>query len=165
MNPTLDHALALRPHEALPRDTRTVFQLLAQLRGGLLEVRLPNGSAVLFGDGESGVTLQVHDTAFFSRVLARGDIGFAEAYLDGQWDSPDLTALLTLLARNRDALAQAIYGSWRQLLTARWNVDTTVNRSMVSWSPETYTRSTRSPTRISEGLIESRIDITPIRVP
>ena len=83
MNPTLDHALALRPHEALPRDTRTVFQLLAQLRGGLLEVRLPNGSAVLFGDGESGVTLQVHDTAFFSRVLARGDIGFAEAYLDG----------------------------------------------------------------------------------
>ena len=119
MNPTLDHALALRPHEALPRDTRTVFQLLAQLRGGLLEVRLPNGSAVLFGDGESGVTLQVHDTAFFSRVLARGDIGFAEAYLDGQWDSPDLTALLTLLARNRDALAQAISGSWRQLLTAR----------------------------------------------
>ena len=86
MNPTLDHALALRPHEALPRDTRTVFQLLAHLRGGLLEVRLPNGSAVLFGDGESGVTLQVHDTAFFSRVLARGDIGFAEAYLDGQWD-------------------------------------------------------------------------------
>jgi hypothetical protein len=42
----------------------------------------------------------------FGRVLARGDIGLAEAYLDGLWDSPDITGLLTLLARNRDALRQ-----------------------------------------------------------
>ena len=55
----------------------------------------------------------------FSRVLARGDIGLAEAYLDGQWDSPDVTGLLALLARNRDALNKAVYGSWRQLLAAR----------------------------------------------
>jgi cyclopropane-fatty-acyl-phospholipid synthase len=63
--------------------------------------------------------LHVHDEALFGRVLARGDIGLAEAYLDGQWDSPDITGLLALLARNRDVLAQAIYGSWRPLLAAR----------------------------------------------
>ena len=108
MNPSSDHALAFRSAQSHRRDTRIVLKLLSALRGGLLEVRLPNGNAVLFGDGENGVSLQVHDEDFFSRVLARGDIGFAEAYLDGQWDSPDLTALLTLLARNRPALSRAV---------------------------------------------------------
>ena len=119
MNQTLNHAMILRGSEPLARDTRTVFELLEKLSGGLLEVRLPDGSCALFGEGESGVTLQVHDEAMFSRVLARGDIGLAEAYLDGQWDSPDVTGLLALLARNRDALNKAVYGSWRQLLAAR----------------------------------------------
>ncbi len=63
--------------------------------------------------------MQVHDEAMFSRVLARGDIGLAEAYLDGQWDSSDIAGLLALLARNRDVLSKAVYGSWRQLLAAR----------------------------------------------
>ncbi len=119
MNQTLNHALILRGTEPLARDTRTVFELLEKLTGGLLEVRLPDGSCALFGEGDGGVTLQVHDEAMFSRVLARGDIGLAEAYLDGQWDSPDVTGLLALLARNRDALSKAVYGSWRQLLAAR----------------------------------------------
>lgn len=119
MNQTVNQALILRGFEPLLSDTRTVFSLLENLSGGLLEVRLPNGACTLFGNGERGVTLQVYDEAMFGRVLARGDIGLAEAYLDGQWDSPDLTGLLALLARNRDVLARAIYGSWGQLLAAR----------------------------------------------
>jgi cyclopropane-fatty-acyl-phospholipid synthase len=119
MNQTVNQALILRGYEPLARDTRTVFALLEKLSGGLLEVRLPDGSCALFGDGERGVTLHVHDEALFARVLARGDIGLAEAYLDGQWDSPDITALLLLLARNREVLARAVYGSWRKLLAAR----------------------------------------------
>ncbi|WP_153111811.1 SAM-dependent methyltransferase [Propionivibrio limicola] len=119
MNQTINHAQVLRGAESLARDTRTVFGLLEKVTGGLLEVRLPDGSGVLFGEGESGVTLQVHDERMFGRVLARGDIGLAEAYLDGQWDSSDVTGLLALLARNRAVLSKAIYGSWRQLLAAR----------------------------------------------
>ena len=119
MNQTVNQALILRGSEPLARDTRNVFELLEKLSGGLLEIRLPDASRALFGDGESGVTLQVHDEALFSQVLARGDIGLAEAYIDGHWDTSDLTALLSLLARNREALAKAVYGSWRQLLAAR----------------------------------------------
>ena len=63
--------------------------------------------------------MNVRDMAVFDQVLAKGDIGFAEAYLDGHWDSPDLTALLKLLADNRDTLKRAVYGSWRSLLAAR----------------------------------------------
>jgi cyclopropane-fatty-acyl-phospholipid synthase len=108
--PSLSHA---------NRDTRLVFQLLEQLTGGRLEVRLPDGSCALFGDGEHGISMQVHDEATFAMVLARGDIGLAEAYLDGYWDSHDITGLLTLLAKNRAVLEKAVYGSWRNLLAAR----------------------------------------------
>jgi cyclopropane-fatty-acyl-phospholipid synthase len=115
----MNNAMILRGNESVARDTRTVFDLLENIQGGLLEVRLPDGSCALFGDGEAGVALQVHDEAMFGMVLSRGDIGLAEAYLDGLWDSPDITALLTLLAANRGVLKKALYGSWRQLLAAR----------------------------------------------
>ncbi len=116
----MNETLTLRGQTSLARDTRTVLGMLKNLRGGLLEVRLPDGSSALFGDGEAGVTLHVHDEEMFSRVLARGDIGLAESYLDGQWETADLTGLLTLLASNRPALKSALYGSWRQLLAARF---------------------------------------------
>ncbi len=115
----MNNTLILRGADHLARDTRLVFALLDRLQGGMLEVRLPDGSSQLFGDGEHGVTLQVHDEAMFGQVLAKGDIGLAEAYLDGHWDSPDVTGLLTLLAKNRAALRSAVYGSWRGLLAAR----------------------------------------------
>lgn len=113
------NTMTLRQAEPLARDTRLVFQLLEGLQDGLLEIRLPDGSSRLFGNGEHGVTLSVNDEALFGAVLARGDIGLAEAYLDGHWDAPDITGLLTLLAKNRDVLKKAVYGSWRKLLAAR----------------------------------------------
>ena len=119
MNSTVQQSAYLRGWEPLPRSTRAVFELLEKLRGGLLEVRLPDGSSALFGDGEAGATLQVHDLSLFSRLLAKGDIGLAEAYLDGHWDSPDIAGLLTLLAANREVLRRALYGHWPSLLAAR----------------------------------------------
>ena len=115
----MNNTMILRGGDSPARDTRLVLTLLERITGGMLEVRLPDGSSRLFGSGEHGVTLQVHDEAMFGQVLARGDIGLAEAYLDGHWDSPDVTGLLTLLTRNRDALKKAVYGSWRNLLAAR----------------------------------------------
>ncbi|MBK7463901.1 MAG: class I SAM-dependent methyltransferase [Betaproteobacteria bacterium] len=113
------NTMTLRQAEPLARDTRLVFQLLEKLQDGMLEIRLPDGSSRLFGNGEHGVTLNVSNEAMFSAVLAKGDIGLAEAYLDGHWDASDITGLLTLLARNRDVLKTAVYGSWRNLLAAR----------------------------------------------
>ena len=115
----MNNTMILRGGDSPARDTRLVLTLLERITGGMLEVRLPDGSSRLFGSGEHGVTLQVHDEAMFGQVLARGDIGLSEAYLDGQWDSPDVTGLLTLLTRNRQVLKKAVYGSWRNLLAAR----------------------------------------------
>ena len=115
----MNQTLTLGRSSGLNRDTRLVFELLGKISGGLLEIRLPDGSCALFGDGEHGVSMQVHDEVVFAQILARGDIGLAEAYLDGAWDSPDITGLLGLLARNRDVLKKAVYGSWRGLVAAR----------------------------------------------
>jgi cyclopropane-fatty-acyl-phospholipid synthase len=115
----MNNTLTLSGAPSLTRDTRQVFKMLEGLQGGLLEIRLPDNTAHLFGAGEHGVTLQVRDEAMFGAVLAKGDIGLAEAYIDDQWDSPDVTALLLLLAKNREVLKRAVYGSWRALLSAR----------------------------------------------
>jgi cyclopropane-fatty-acyl-phospholipid synthase len=85
------NTMTLRQAEPLARDTRLVFQLLEKLQDGMLEIRLPDGSSRLFGNGEHGVTLNVSNEAMFSAVLAKGDIGLAEAYLDGYWDASDIT--------------------------------------------------------------------------
>jgi cyclopropane-fatty-acyl-phospholipid synthase len=115
----LQTTLAWPSSARLRRDTRTVLSLLGKLGGGLLEVSFPDGGRFVFGDGEPVAVMQVRDEQVFSRVLARGDIGLAEAWLDGEWSSPDVPALLTLLARNRAVLREALYGAWHRLLLAR----------------------------------------------
>ena len=108
-----------RQMASLSRDAKLVIQLLEKIQFGRLELRLPDGSCQVFGEGEHGVSLHVHDEMMFSQILARGDIGLAEAYIDGAWDAPDLTGVMTLLAKNRDALRTAVYGRWQSLLMAR----------------------------------------------
>ena len=115
----LQTTLAWPSGARLRRDTRTVLSLLEKLGGGLLEVSFPDGGRFVFGDGEPVAVMQVRDEQVFSRVLARGDIGLAEGWLDGEWSSPDVTALLALLARNRAVLRQALYGAWNRLLLSR----------------------------------------------
>ena len=39
-------------------------------------------------------------------------IGFAESYIRGEWNTPDLKAILELAIRNRTILEKAIYGNW-----------------------------------------------------
>jgi cyclopropane-fatty-acyl-phospholipid synthase len=63
-----------------------------------LTVRLPDGR--IWGAGGPGAPeMTLHRTqAFFRRMGSGGLIGFGEAYMAGEWDSPDLTSLLTVFA-------------------------------------------------------------------
>ena len=94
--------------------TRLVFDMARGLRGGTVVFHLPGGDALECGSGEPRLHCIVNDENVFERVLAHGDIGFAEGYMAGEWDSDHLGDLLTLLASNRDTLARALHGSmWR----------------------------------------------------
>ncbi|MET0962446.1 MAG: cyclopropane-fatty-acyl-phospholipid synthase family protein [Noviherbaspirillum sp.] len=104
-----------------PRSAAALLKLLARIRHGRLDLRLPDGAHLCFGDAEAGphAHIEIASWQVFDDVLARGDIGLAEAYIDGAWNSPDLAALLLLLASNREALSKAVYGQWWRLLAAR----------------------------------------------
>lgn len=98
----------------LRQGTRLVLGLLDSLEGGAIDVSLPSGFSRRVGRGPCVASLMVADERVFDEILAKGDIGFAETWLAGDWETHDLPALLTLLARNRDSLRRAIHGSaWR----------------------------------------------------
>jgi|CXWL01.1.fsa_nt_gi cyclopropane-fatty-acyl-phospholipid synthase len=116
---------ALRPIEAtrlnptqiatltnVPARTKAILIACASVKGGALIVRLPDERAFLFGDPDlSPAEMRIQDHAFAQRVLRNGDIGFAEGWMAGEWDSPDLTALLTLLADNIERFTRVFEGS------------------------------------------------------
>jgi cyclopropane-fatty-acyl-phospholipid synthase len=85
------------------------------VRFGTLDVQLPDGTQMHFGslaEGEPRAALRLLDWSVCSAALKSGDIGFAEAFIDGRWTTPDLPALLKLFVANRDALEAVVYGTW-----------------------------------------------------
>lgn len=107
----------------IPSSTRLALEMMEGLQGGALAVELPDGHQVRVGHGALVAHWRVRDHAVFEAALARGDIGLAEAWMDGQWETDDLSALLTLLSSNREVLGRAVYGRAFKLLAARlWHV-------------------------------------------
>jgi cyclopropane-fatty-acyl-phospholipid synthase len=96
----------------LPRAARIVFAMLARIEHGELSLRLPDGSLQRFGHGAPRAALHLRDWRVFDSALRRGDVGFAESWIAGQWDSDDLAAVLSVLVANRTVIEQAVYGSW-----------------------------------------------------
>lgn len=98
----------------IPAAGRALLALLSKLRHGSLKLITPDGETLWFGalHAETDAELQLRDWRACGRILAGGDIGFAEAYRDGWLDSPDLTALLRLALRNEDALQLGRLGRW-----------------------------------------------------
>jgi cyclopropane-fatty-acyl-phospholipid synthase len=86
--------------------SRFVLKALERLSVGRLVLHLPNGTTHSFGRGAPQGELHVRDWRFFRRVLLDGDIGLAEAYMEGLCDSPDLPGLIALLAENEKSLGR-----------------------------------------------------------
>jgi cyclopropane-fatty-acyl-phospholipid synthase len=86
------------------------LKTLAGLRFGSLEVVCPDGT---YNFGQPGpadenasphAVIAVHDDRFFRRALLAGDVGVGEAYMDGDWSTPDLVAVVRLAVRNLEQL-------------------------------------------------------------
>ena len=94
--------------------TKTILSLLSQLKNGYLKMTLPNGQVREFGDKASSLQadIQIFDWNVFKGLMSHGDIGFAESYIRGDWDSSNLKTILELAIRNRTILDKAIYGTW-----------------------------------------------------
>ena len=90
--------------ERLGRKVMTHF--FSRLDHGRMTMTLPNGEQLVFGqiDGSPQVAMTVVRHRFFQRAMLTADIGFGEAYVDGDWNSPDLVALLSLLNLREEAV-------------------------------------------------------------
>ena len=103
-----------------PASARRILALLRRLPVGTLDLQMPDGTQARFGSGaEPRAAIRLADWSVCRMALKRGDIGFAEAFIEGRWSSPDIVALLQLFLSNRDALEQLIFGSWWGGLLAR----------------------------------------------
>jgi cyclopropane-fatty-acyl-phospholipid synthase len=72
--------------------------LLQRIESGQLTL-VEDGRRTVFGSGSPQATVVVRDPRLWT-ALRRGGKGFAEAYVDGWWDSPDVTAVIEVAARN-----------------------------------------------------------------
>ncbi len=99
--------------DASPRDSGRLDRWLRQRVIDRLQV-IDRGTITLvdeigqvaLGQPDDGLAAEVriHDLRFWRLMATGGSVGAAEAYMAGLWDSPDLVAVVQVLARNRDSL-------------------------------------------------------------
>ena len=79
---------------------------LSGIEQGTLHVTYTNGVTKVYGNGQSPkADLHINNSRLFKRMSLYGDIGFAESYMDGDFETSDLTALITLGLINSKTLA------------------------------------------------------------
>lgn len=100
------------------RTSSPVLDLLLRLLSskwawGRLTVVLPDGTQRQLSGQTPGhaAVLVIRDARFAVRVLRGGDIGFAEGYMAGEWDTPDLAILLETLVNNYDHIRRLFDGN------------------------------------------------------
>jgi cyclopropane-fatty-acyl-phospholipid synthase len=86
----------------LPRWFAPTFQIIKKFRYGSMEFALPDGRVFRATGAEPGPhgRADVRDVRMFARIMREGKLGFAESYLDGWFDSPDLQLLLDAIYLN-----------------------------------------------------------------
>jgi cyclopropane-fatty-acyl-phospholipid synthase len=80
-----------------------LIKLFSRIENGRLLIE-ESGHCITAGSGDRLHRLTVKDSAFWWRIMSGGANGAAEAWLDEQWDTPDLPGLLQLLLKNRSVL-------------------------------------------------------------
>jgi len=91
---------------------RWIGHVIRSLKIGHLTIQTPSGARVE-GRGEVDgprATLVLHRWRTMRRLLFGGDVGFAGAYIDGDWSTPDLATLIELAALNEHALSEVTAG-------------------------------------------------------
>ncbi|HEV7325614.1 MAG TPA: cyclopropane-fatty-acyl-phospholipid synthase family protein [Bosea sp. (in: a-proteobacteria)] len=96
-------------------------RLLSRIVVGRLSIITPEGERLWSGPAAAGpqAAIVMKSWRAMRRLLLDGDIGLAEAYRDGDFTTPDLTALIELGARNDATLRQLVSGAWPARLLNR----------------------------------------------
>ena len=85
-----------------------------RMQVGSLRVTFPDGTSRSYTGATSGPEAEIHfrrPGKLLRRLVGGGDLGFAEGYMDGDFDTPDLFALLRLAAANMEAWEEMLSGN------------------------------------------------------
>ena len=121
----IDNTLSLNPPIApsfdhLPTFKRWLMSVLARIRHGKLTIHLDGERYVVGETDELHASIHLHHPLRLAlQCLSKGDLGFGQAYLAGDWSSDDPAALLTLLLRNWHKIGSNLdeRGQWLRLRT------------------------------------------------
>ena len=86
-----------------------------QIDNGNLTIILPDGNHVCLGSSDTVgpiATLILNSYNPISKILLKGEVAFAESYMDGEWETPDLTAIFDFFLANERILEDQTMGSW-----------------------------------------------------
>ncbi|MEM1403753.1 MAG: cyclopropane-fatty-acyl-phospholipid synthase family protein [Pseudomonadota bacterium] len=87
---------------------RFMLRVLSHIKVGSLTIH-DGDDTHHFGNpdaaGEPHAEIVVHNRAAFGKVLTGGTIASGEAYIDGDWSTPDLTEVTRLFSANMDSMA------------------------------------------------------------
>lgn len=77
-------------------------KIFRPMQEGRLTVSLPGGRKYFYGQGLRGVTadISIHSRDFFKKCFWSGDVGFGEAYVQGDWDTTDITRVIEWMIDN-----------------------------------------------------------------
>jgi len=81
---------------------RVVMQTLERMTLGCLHLELPDGTRQTIGSPGAAISANVRITTwdFFKRCVLYGDVGFGEAYMDGDWETEDITKVISWFILN-----------------------------------------------------------------
>ncbi len=94
----------------VPAMVRRALSLAARIENGQLTIHTPDGRAYVAKGKNPGPEAEmiIHDYSFATQLIKSGDIGFAEAFIRKQWDSPDVTAFLELFCSNHHLIKRML---------------------------------------------------------
>lgn len=107
-----------RMTRGLPAKARMVLSIAMQMPRGTLAVTTPDGQIFKVGGNGPGpdASVRLRNWNLPARAFSGATIGVAESYMDGDWDSPDVTTFLELFVVNEDT-GETVAGGASWLLT------------------------------------------------
>lgn len=109
--------------------TDQLFKRLDKLHAGELTVVTPDGQTREFQGQQKGekARIELRDWRVVANMIRKGNIGFAEDYREGHWETDNLIGLTTLGLMNKQALRQYIQGSSFSRITSMLSYLTNLN--------------------------------------
>ena len=101
---------------------KLLMYMVSSIRFGSLDVTLPNGSVRRFAGSEPGPhgVWHIKSDRLIRHILASGEVGVGDSYMDDCWDSPDLAQLLLVMHINEPYYKGPFEANWLGRVYGWW---------------------------------------------